>query len=689
MRGGFLRGSCLALLAGAGTLIATRAGADISAVGNVVPLDHIEQMTIIDGVAEFDEVNQNTAVSLTQYKAYGMRFGTGTLQSILPGVVEQGNASQPIRQDYQGYFPNMQGGGFQNLKPVIFAGVATFSQKVTQFGLTASTNGTQYLTAWDQQGKMIGQVTWKPSGTGAFVGIDTKGVPIAMIAYGNDDVWAGQKYEIGGSTIINDSWVWGSGACVGPTLTAQGGVTAISDKKQMAKLAGTAAFDEGPTTGNVPLAQYAGLGLTFKTGALSAALAGVSTAGTAVNPTYTTAGAFPAAIGAFPPPACGHGAAVKQRALAAGVAVLTNPVSEVGLTSSGDGVRYLTAWAADGSMIGQVKFEPNGGAGFVGLHSATPIKMVAFGDDDLFNGATYAPGADVFSDTWLWAGGCVQDADCANSNKCDGIEKCAAGICQPGVLGCDDSNFCTDDSCSTLTGCTYANNVAPCSDADACTGGDKCSGGMCVGQKLDCDDQNVCTDDSCDKMTGCVYANNAKPCSDEDACTENDTCAEGKCGGAMVSCEDMNGCTTDTCDPASGCKHANTVSACDDGDACTKNDACAAGMCVGQKLECDDKDTCTADKCDMLKGCAHDKIANCCHDDGDCAGGGTCVDERCEGGSIDGGPDGNAVDTGGGCGCSVPAHEARFGQWLSLGALALAWARIRRRRGNRAQRRSV
>jgi hypothetical protein len=44
---------------------------------------------------------------------------------------------------------------------------------------------------------------------------------------------------------------------------------------------------------------------------------------------------------------------------------------------------------------------------------------------------------------------------------------------------CDDSNPCTDDTCSGGT-CTNANNTVPCDDGDSCTAGDACGGGQCL-----------------------------------------------------------------------------------------------------------------------------------------------------------------------------------------------------------------
>jgi MYXO-CTERM domain-containing protein len=58
---------------------------------------------------------------------------------------------------------------------------------------------------------MLGQVSWVPNADSAFFGIDTNGVPIGMLAYGNDDVWSGTTYNVddqGDGLIITDTWMW-------------------------------------------------------------------------------------------------------------------------------------------------------------------------------------------------------------------------------------------------------------------------------------------------------------------------------------------------------------------------------------------------------------------------------------------------------------------------------------------------
>ncbi|MCA9636505.1 MAG: hypothetical protein KC420_10810, partial [Myxococcales bacterium] len=135
------------------------------------------------------------------------------LANILPGVTAAGATIQPIYAGQGTYFPRpIQNGGVVNNSIAVYAGAATFDSTVTQFGLVAGGSGTQYITVWDQMGALIGQVSWEPEdGDAGFMGIDTMGVPIGLLTYGNDNLWAGATYSIGGSTIMSDTWIWAKG----------------------------------------------------------------------------------------------------------------------------------------------------------------------------------------------------------------------------------------------------------------------------------------------------------------------------------------------------------------------------------------------------------------------------------------------------------------------------------------------
>jgi hypothetical protein len=263
---------------------------------------------------------------------------------------------------------------------------------------------------------------------------------------------------------------------------------------------------------------------------------------------------------------------------------------------------------------------------------------------------------------------CATDAQCADGDLCDGIERCVAGSCAPGrPLVCDDANPCTEDYCDPTAGCGHRDTACPtscgpaddgarCSDGSACTTGDTCGGGVCGGTPLACDDGDPCTADSCDVELGCVYVERADPpacvdanacasladhtpcvadanpctqdgcllgdcqvgllqltrqCADGDACNGEEFCSPIKeCqSGPPPVCDDGESCNgTEGCNAASGCVPgvpAADGTPCDDGKQCTGDDRCSAGACGGTTRDCDDGDGATTDVCTEATGCLH------------------------------------------------------------------------------------
>ncbi len=102
---------------------------------------------------------------------------------------------------------------------------------------------------------------------------------------------------------------------------------------------------------------------------------------------------------------------------------------------------------------------------------------------------------------------CATDADCQDSNVCDGIETCnpATKLCESTPLNCDDGNMCTADSCDPVSGCIndpVPREGLPCTDGDACTEVDTCLSGVCVGTvSADADNDGYC--DSQEQQAGC------------------------------------------------------------------------------------------------------------------------------------------------------------------------------------------
>lgn len=264
---------------------------------------------------------------------------------------------------------------------------------------------------------------------------------------------------------------------------------------------------------------------------------------------------------------------------------------------------------------------------------------------------------------------CLSDAQCADGDLCNGIERCVVGTCMPPTapLTCDDGDACTTDGCDPAAGCSHADDACPmacgpgdddlrCSDGTACTVGDTCAGGVCGGTPLACDDGDPCTVDGCDATLGCVYSEQADPpacltssqcvmaadhtpcVGDGDPCTQ-DGCLEGACqvglnafvrqcadgdacngeefcssvkgceAGPAPICDDGDLCNgTESCVPASGCTSGTSApdgTSCDDGQVCTGGDACAGGACTGSALACDDADAATTDVCIESTGCLH------------------------------------------------------------------------------------
>ncbi len=223
---------------------------------------------------------------------------------------------------------------------------------------------------------------------------------------------------------------------------------------------------------------------------------------------------------------------------------------------------------------------------------------------------------------------------CNDANACTEKDSCTSIGCRGTPKSCDDGNTCTVDSCDPATGCKQKNAVGlVCADGNVCTTGDICSDGKCTaGKPLGCDDGNLCTDDKCDAKKGCTQTPNAKACDDNNACTVSDKCGSGACQpGQPKTCNDGKLCTQDSCDPTAAGGKGGCVSkpdngiGCNDGDLCTVGDTCSNGACkAGIKQLCNDGNTCTVDKCDAKKGCVGDPRTGACSDSDVCTKGDTC-----------------------------------------------------------------
>jgi cysteine-rich repeat protein len=159
---------------------------------------------------------------------------------------------------------------------------------------------------------------------------------------------------------------------------------------------------------------------------------------------------------------------------------------------------------------------------------------------------------------------CVSDADCADSNTCNGDELCSAGRCASGPLPvCDDGDPATVDRCDPSTdACAHDPAAVPL-----------CGNGI-VEPPESCDDGN----------------------------TENGDGCAADCGGCSAAAEVCNGIDDDCdglIDEGLSCGLPCAADAdCGDGLFCTV-ETCVAGFCnLGDPNPCDDGDPANLDVCD-------------------------------------------------------------------------------------------
>lgn len=143
------------------------------------------------------------------------------------------------------------------------------------------------------------------------------------------------------------------------------------------------------------------------------------------------------------------------------------------------------------------------------------------------------------------------------------------GECTGGATpDCDDSDFCTADTCVNGLGCQSSVDLSIC------------------------DDFNSCTADVCDALAGCEHllvADNTA-CQDSEPCTAGDFCLSGVCqpGSDEADCQDFNSCSVDSCVAGIGCAHETLAdgTTCDDGLTATVGDVCKTGFCKGVADDC-------------------------------------------------------------------------------------------------------
>jgi MYXO-CTERM domain-containing protein len=526
----FVVSSSAAGAAGAGT---------ITAVGNVKALTDANQVLGVVGTGNFNEGPATGPVPLNVYSAQGLTWVEGLLSAALPGVTNTGTAVQPqYTIQYDSFFPApIKGQGTHTGAATLYAGVATFSVAVTQVGLTASFNGTQHLTVWDKTGTMLGQVTWMPAADSSFVGIDTMGVPIAMVAYCTRDLWVGMPYDTSGIATIDDSWVWAAGA----------GNKCLADQQ---------CDDGNPCTTDT---------CDVATGTCSYTnnKVGCST-GNACTMFDTCAGGV-----CVPGPNKPNGSACTDANLCMqnhvcmnGMCIASNPVTCTAL----DGCHMVGACVpSTGLCTNPVKVD---GSACDDMNPCTKTDTcmggVCMGTSPVM---CPAPDSCHLPTTCDMTSGMCNNAAlpdgtaCDDGNACTQTDTCMAGVCVGGnPVDCTVKDQChLMGMCDPTSGtCTSTNKTdgTACDDGNACTKADACQGGTCVGTKVTCAAMDSChAAGTCDPMAGC-----SNPELPDGTLCPGGTCESGVCmrsssgtGGAAATSSGSSGGHTPSKSGGCGC----------------------------------------------------------------------------------------------------------------------------------------
>ncbi|HUU03386.1 MAG TPA: hypothetical protein VM425_18270 [Myxococcota bacterium] len=238
-----------------------------------------------------------------------------------------------------------------------------------------------------------------------------------------------------------------------------------------------------------------------------------------------------------------------------------------------------------------------------------------------------------------------QDGKCISASRdCSAFaDSCHQGICVE-----------AEDRCTAIP---LADDT-PCEDGLHCTVGDRCLSEQCtpLGPRA-CDDSDFCTVDSCNEdLDRCEFVLDPRPGEEgppgdnscvngqDDDCDGQTDLEDGNCYECLIDadCADNNDCTVDSCiNELCVNQAAPAGTSCDDGNACTMNDSCQGDYCSGVPLDGDADGyvaaACGGSDCDDGTSSAHpglfegpDGDASCSDSlDNDCDGKTDAADTYC------------------------------------------------------------
>lgn len=446
----------------------------VTAQGAVTALTKASQMRN-PASGDFDDCAVNQSISASVYAAKGMTWRSGPVSSFLPGVTQTGSAILPSAVNwFDTAFPAPRNGGAHSGLALLQSSVVTFSVPVTQVGLTASSNGDQFLTAWDSAGQMIGQVTWHPTADSSFVGLDSNGVRIAMFSFGNDDLWKGENFDQVGATTASDNWQWG-GICTADAQCDDGNVCTTDTCNGSGDCVHTATAGNTCNDGDAcTQTDTCQAGVCTGSDPVTCAADECHRAGTCNPATGTCSPATQKSDGET----CSDGNACTE-----------SDTCQAGVCISGDPV--VCAPAETCKLAGV----------------CSPLTGTCSYDDEK-NGTA-----------------------CTLTNLCDATPTCQAGTCTGTPVVCPPIDQChAAGTCDPGTGtCSQpaAAEGAACNDGNACTQADTCSDGTCSpGKAVVCTPLDACHDVGVCNTTDGKCSNPPKP--DGTACPGG-MCAAGTC----------------------------------------------------------------------------------------------------------------------------------------------------------------
>jgi hypothetical protein len=168
---------------------------------------------------------------------------------------------------------------------------------------------------------------------------------------------------------------------------------------------------------------------------------------------------------------------------------------------------------------------------------------------------------------------CASDADCDDGRACNGAETCSpdGSACLPGTaVACAPSMWCEEPD--GLCHCPGGLSPDPCDDGVLCNGIERCAAGLCV------PGGDPCGGRGCDETIDTCLCSTLADCSDGQYCNGVEGCntVTFRCISLTIACPGTQTCM----EGRDRCGYCATDADCSDGLACNGVEACVGGACA-------------------------------------------------------------------------------------------------------------